>query len=42
MDGGWMEDESFFCFAGTEVVMMVVTNCSVHFNVDVALVGGKT
>ena len=36
-----LEDGSF-AFAGTAVVMMVVPDCSVHFNVEIALVAGKT
>ena len=36
-----LEDGSFG-LAGIAVVMMVVPDCSVHFNVDVALVAGKT
>ena len=40
-DKAFLEDGSF-CFAGTSVVVMVVTNRFVHFNVDVVLVAGKT
>ena len=36
-----LEDGSFG-FAGTAVVVMVVPNCFVPINVDVALVAGKT
>ena len=42
MEDGQRMEYGSFCFAGTAVVMIVVTNCSVHFNVDVALVAGQS